>query len=121
MTQGFDTEEIVVKSLGRNIRNIEGLAGATILGDGGLAIILDIITIGKSLSSHHEMLKAQANDEMDQARRDRMITFLIFENQKDERFATPLSEVNRILRVNKDEIITSMIILTTNIMIISIC
>ncbi len=35
-------QEIVIKSLGRLIGDVRGLAGATILGDGSLALILDI-------------------------------------------------------------------------------
>ena len=36
-----DTEEIVVKPLGRHIKGCTCLAGATILGDGNVALILD--------------------------------------------------------------------------------
>ncbi|MCB0334217.1 MAG: chemotaxis protein CheA, partial [Bdellovibrionales bacterium] len=42
-----DTEEIVVKPLGRQLKNIEVFAGATILGDGKVALILDILGLGK--------------------------------------------------------------------------
>lgn len=35
-------QEVVVKSLGHHVGNIPGLAGATVLGDGSLALILDI-------------------------------------------------------------------------------
>ena len=37
-----DTEEIVVKPLGREIKGIEVYAGATIMGDGRVALILDV-------------------------------------------------------------------------------
>jgi len=35
-------EEVVIKPLGAMLTNIQGLAGATITGDGGIALILDI-------------------------------------------------------------------------------
>jgi two-component system chemotaxis sensor kinase CheA len=37
-----DTEEIVVKPLGKQIKRIGEYAGATIMGDGGVALILDV-------------------------------------------------------------------------------
>jgi two-component system chemotaxis sensor kinase CheA len=35
-------QQVVIKSLTRNFRQVEGLAGATILGDGKIALILDV-------------------------------------------------------------------------------
>ncbi|NCC96768.1 MAG: hypothetical protein EOM02_07995, partial [Synergistales bacterium] len=35
-------QEIVIKSLGRILSKIKGIAGATILGDGNVALILDV-------------------------------------------------------------------------------
>src|SRR5205823_5961101 len=37
-----DTQEIVVKPFGRQLKGIEAFAGATILGDGRVALILDV-------------------------------------------------------------------------------
>jgi two-component system chemotaxis sensor kinase CheA len=34
--------QTVIKSLGRAYKNVEGVSGATILGDGSVALILDI-------------------------------------------------------------------------------
>ncbi len=41
-------EEIVIKSLSKHYKEIEGLAGASILGDGRIALILDIDSLIKS-------------------------------------------------------------------------
>ena len=38
-----DTEEIVVKPLGRELKGVSAFAGATIMGDGRVALILDVI------------------------------------------------------------------------------
>ena len=38
-----DTEEIVVKPLGKQLKGITTFAGATIMGDGQVALILDVL------------------------------------------------------------------------------
>jgi two-component system chemotaxis sensor kinase CheA len=42
-----DTEEIVVKPLGKQFKNISAFAGATIMGDGEVALILDVLGIAQ--------------------------------------------------------------------------
>jgi chemotaxis protein histidine kinase CheA len=39
-------QQVVVKSLERNLRRIDGLMGATILGDGRVAPIVDVTSLG---------------------------------------------------------------------------
>jgi two-component system chemotaxis sensor kinase CheA len=41
-----DTEEIVVKPLGSHLKGLEEYAGATILGDGSVALIVDVAGLG---------------------------------------------------------------------------
>lgn len=43
-----DTEEIVVKPLGRQLKSIASFAGATIMGDGRVALILDVLGLAQS-------------------------------------------------------------------------
>ncbi len=43
----FDTQEIVVKPLGKQLRDIRVFAGATIMGDGKLALILDVVGLAR--------------------------------------------------------------------------
>ncbi len=43
----LEPQEIVVKSLGKYMGDIEGIAGATILGDGRVALILDVASLVK--------------------------------------------------------------------------
>ena len=38
-------QEIVIKSLGKFLSKIKGIAGATILGDGNVALILDVSSL----------------------------------------------------------------------------
>jgi chemotaxis protein histidine kinase CheA len=37
--------EVVVKSLGKSLRGVRGIAGVTILGDGSTVLILDLNTL----------------------------------------------------------------------------
>jgi two-component system chemotaxis sensor kinase CheA len=60
-----DTEEIVVKPLGKQLKGIPGLAGATILGDGRVALILDVLAVAQqsgvlSASREHAHLQRGA-------------------------------------------------------------
>lgn len=50
----YDTEEIVVKPLGRQLKNVPVFAGATILGDGQIALIIDIAALGKQSGIYRE-------------------------------------------------------------------
>ncbi|MDQ1292385.1 MAG: two-component system, chemotaxis family, sensor kinase CheA [Actinomycetota bacterium] len=43
----LDTQEIVVKPLGRHLKSIPVYAGATMLGDGTVVLILDVVTLAR--------------------------------------------------------------------------
>lgn len=44
-------QEIVIKSLGKYIGDVQGISGATILGDGNVALIVDVSTLVKKVAS----------------------------------------------------------------------
>ncbi|WP_417503956.1 chemotaxis protein CheA [Marinomonas gallaica] len=44
-------QQVVIKSLERHYRRVEGVAGATIMGDGGVALILDVDSLTQFISS----------------------------------------------------------------------
>jgi len=44
-------QQVVIKSLEQNYRRVDGISGATILGDGTVALIIDISSIGRHTSS----------------------------------------------------------------------
>ena len=48
VSEVFDTQEIVVKPLGRQLRALPMFAGATIMGDGRVALILDVPGLARS-------------------------------------------------------------------------
>jgi two-component system chemotaxis sensor kinase CheA len=92
-----DTQEIVVKPLGKQLKGLTLYAGATIMGDGRVALILDVLGIGQGsgvFAAHHEQARAsgpqKAQSEIEQQR------MLLFQAGSFERLAVPLSLVARL-------------------------
>ena len=101
-----DSEEIVVKPLGRHHKNCLRLAGATILGDGHVALILDIagIAADEDLKSDEELRdKGSEGQTQDQANVD-MQSVLLFKNNETDHFAVPMDIIARIERVRSDQL-----------------
>ena len=101
-----DSEEIVVKPVGRHLKQCSAYAGATIMGDGKVALILDISNIadmaGLSAVSESAQTVKAGKTAMD-AERDKA-SLLTFKNGDMEYFAAPLSLVERIEQIRSDEI-----------------
>ncbi len=49
-------QQVVIKSLEQNYHRVEGVSGATILGDGTVALILDIVGLVKLAGINHQLL-----------------------------------------------------------------
>ncbi len=104
-----DSEEIVVKPLGRHLKQCKGYAGATIMGDGKVALILDVGNLAKmaqltSLSGTDRA--AEISREAKEARsrsKDRQ-SLLVFRNAAEEQFVVPLNQVERIEKVKTEQI-----------------
>ena len=102
----YDSEEIVVKPMGRHLNQCHGYAGATIMGDGRVALILDV----PSLARMAELTSLEGTDRADDlakeiaaSRKDEQ-SLLVFRSSEDEQFAAPLSLVERIEKVKKTDI-----------------
>lgn len=92
-----DTQEIVVKPLGKQLKGLTTYAGATIMGDGKVALILDVLGIGQRsgvLSESRDQMRADTSKN-DTTRQERQ-TFLLFRAGAFERIAVPLSMVARL-------------------------
>lgn len=104
----FDSEEIVVKPLGTHLRDCRCLSGATILGDGRVALILDIPGIGQhselGLSNDVAAQSAAAEATKDSIEGDTQ-SLLLFNNNEEEQFAIPMGVVSRIERVDPKQLI----------------
>jgi two-component system chemotaxis sensor kinase CheA len=103
-----DSEEIVVKPLGRDLKKCRGYAGATIMGDGRVALILDVSNLARmaGLTSVESSLKAkelEAAETLLQENKDRQ-SLLIFRSAEEEQFAAPLSLVERIEKIKANDI-----------------
>ncbi len=55
-------EEIVIKSLGEYLKGIEGIAGATIRGDGGVTLIVDVAALMQMAKSVKSTVGHESND-----------------------------------------------------------
>src|SRR6266567_392881 len=92
-----DTQEIVVKPLGKQLKGLSLYAGATIMGDGRVALILDVQGIGQAsgvLEEPQDQLRgATAGTEHVEAEQHRL---LLFRTGNYERIAIPLSLVARL-------------------------
>jgi len=92
-----DTQEIVVKPLGKQFKGLNCYAGATIMGDGRVALILDVLGIGQMsgvVQESREQSRAE-KEQKEEAASDRQ-TFLLFRAGSFERVAVPLSLVARL-------------------------
>ncbi|MFC1614320.1 chemotaxis protein CheW [Gemmatimonadota bacterium] len=101
----LDTEEIVVKPLGRHLKNCKAYAGATIQGDGRVALILDIPGISKimDLATVQKKVGDRETRKKPETRKN-LQSLLIVRNAPREQFAIPLGLVTRIEKINKKQI-----------------
>jgi len=95
-----DTEEIVVKPLGKHLKGISAFAGATIMGDGRVALILDVLGLAQRARVVTER-REQAVIEEQQATRpmragEERQTLLLFRAGENDRLAVPLGLVARL-------------------------
>ncbi len=94
-----DTEEIVVKPLGRQLKELETFSGATIMGDGRVALILDVLGIARGanvaadVSQELERMSEAAALEIEGSEKQ---SLLLVQVGSDYRFAIPLNDVNRL-------------------------
>ncbi len=100
-----DTEEIVVKPIDQPLKTASVFAGATILGDGKVALVLDIPGLGQRasvLSESRERIRQEAPAVPAEvvARQ----SMLVFENGDSERMAIPLARVSRLEEIDRDRV-----------------
>ncbi len=102
-----DSEEIVVKPLGRHLKSCSCLAGATILGDGHVAPILDVSGIAaKTDLRSHEQENSNGNVHDEASLSNERQSLLMFTNAPSEQFAIPMSLISRIERIRTEQIDT---------------
>ena len=97
-----DSEEIVVKPLSKQLKGVKVFAGATIMGDGRAALILDVVGLAQNasiLSEVRDRALAESAEEtrekQDQVAIEKQ-TFLLFAGPDDGRMALPLGALARL-------------------------
>ncbi len=93
-----DTEEIVVKPLSKQLKGVTTFAGATIMGDGKVALILDVMGVAQRagvVSAVRDRALAEAAVPTRDATKARQ-TLLLFRLGSQGRMAMPLAQVARL-------------------------
>lgn len=96
--QVHDTEEIVVKPLSRHVKQLAAFAGATILGDGNVALILDVQGLAALGGIHPEHIssKLMRAQDLSKAGPEDSQSTLLFRLGEADQYAIPLGLVNRL-------------------------
>jgi two-component system chemotaxis sensor kinase CheA len=93
-----DTEEIVVKPLQKQLKGIGAFAGATIMGDGKVALILDVVGLAQRANvvsgARERALAAEQAAALEPAAEHQAL--LLFSTRNGDRMAMPLAQVARL-------------------------
>ena len=101
----FASEEIVVKPLGRWFKNIPIYSGATIMGDGKLALILDVVGLSQFVGiSVEEVEKAYESTSVKIKTSAQETVILLLFDVGEERFAIPIALISRLDKIRENEI-----------------
>ncbi len=102
-----DAEEIVVKPLGRHLKGRQEYAGSTILGDGRVAMILDVGGIANAANLRGGEAGEEESEKVVEADGElsaEEAELVLFRNHPDEVFAVPLGLVSRIERFERSKV-----------------
>ncbi len=98
-----DSEEIVVKPLGSHLKHIPIFAGTTLMGDGKVALILDVVGITSSATAGEEGMKETTIVTGKGGEEDHQF-LLLCTIGPNEYFALPLALVNRLDKIKASDI-----------------
>ena len=97
-----DSQEIVVKPMGRQLKGLACYAGATIMGDGRIALILDVVGLGLRsgvIAPSGQAGRKTSAAEPSAATQGRTSSLLLCRAGSFERLAIPLSQVSRLEQI----------------------
>jgi two-component system chemotaxis sensor kinase CheA len=93
-----DTEEIVVKPLRKQLKTVKTFAGSSVMGDGKVALILDVLGLAQRASvvteTRDRALVEKSTEAVEKAAQKQ--TFLLFAGPGDSRMAIPLDALARL-------------------------
>lgn len=101
--QIYDSEEIVVKPLGKWFKNIPLYSGATIMGDGKLALILDVVGLSQLAGLKTEEIERSYEEKKIKTSAEETQFILIF-NVGEDSLALPLALISRLDKIKAEEI-----------------
>jgi two-component system chemotaxis sensor kinase CheA len=104
-----DSEEIVVKPLDHHLKKCKGYAGATIMGNGQVALILDVASLAGMAELNIDIEAAKGTREADsQGSAQSMDTesLLVFGSSENERFGVSVDLVGRIEKIAATDVET---------------
>jgi two-component system chemotaxis sensor kinase CheA len=102
-----DTEEIVVKPLGKQLKGVNTFAGATIMGDGKVALILDALGLAQKanvVSELHDRTVAEKELSAAEKGAGNRQTLLLFQAGDHGRMAIPLALVARLEEFSRSKV-----------------
>ena len=104
-----DTEEIVVKPLGKQLKGISSFAGATIMGDGRVALILDVLGLAQRANVVSGAKDRSVSEKLAETgdHRDDGESLLLLRGPYNGRMAMPLSLVARLEEFNRSNLETA--------------
>jgi two-component system chemotaxis sensor kinase CheA len=92
-----DTQEIVVKPMGKQLKGLTCYSGSTIMGDGAVALILDVLGIGQLSGVLNRTRETHRQDPAETAAAEgQKQRLLLFKSGSFERLAVPLALVARL-------------------------
>jgi two-component system chemotaxis sensor kinase CheA len=99
-----DTVEIVVKPMGRHLQALREYAGATILGDGQVAAILDVAGLAQRAGLSRPAAVSAAAKTATEDVTGELHSLLLFQNAPGEHCAVPIELVTRVERVRSAQV-----------------
>jgi two-component system, chemotaxis family, sensor kinase CheA len=101
-----DTEEIVVKPLSKQLKGVPVYSGTTIMGDGKVALILDVLGLAYAsevITKLRDGALAESNSRAKESN-GKQQTLLILGTGTSRRLALPISQVARLEKIPKKEV-----------------
>lgn len=101
----YDSQEVVVKPLNKYLQSIQAYSGATLLGSGDIAMILDVNGLARisgifseEVQNQIDFLKRKSSDQNEE--RD---PYIMFARRHQGQMAIPMSSIARLELVHEDE------------------
>ncbi|AGH94531.1 chemotaxis protein CheW [Pseudobdellovibrio exovorus] len=102
--QVYDTADIVVKPLNRLLKSLQAYSGATILGDGSVALILDVLGIAKIAQIGQEKTNTSELEDAKAKAAEDLQDYLLVKTNSATKHAIVLGYVHRIEEFKKQDV-----------------